>query len=158
VTSHAGGSWIGQESRSALDRPVPSVISMNTKLQVSTIMLGVQDVARAKKFYAEGLGCEIEQDYPGFVKCSLGEGSSSLALYEWEAAAQDAGVSPEGSGFRGSSFHFITDSRDTVDEVMRTAVAAGGTVVKEAAATDWGGYFGYFSDPDGYLWKVATTA
>jgi catechol 2,3-dioxygenase-like lactoylglutathione lyase family enzyme len=131
---------------------------MNTKLQVSTIMLGVQDVARAKKFYAEGLGCEIEQDYPGFVKCSLGEGSSSLALYEWEAAAQDAGVSPEGSGFRGSSFHFITDSRDTVDEVMRTAVAAGGTVVKEAAATDWGGYFGYFSDPDGYLWKVATTA
>jgi uncharacterized protein len=131
---------------------------MNIKLKVSTIMLGVQDVDRAKKFYAEGLGCEIEQDFPGFVKCDLGEGSSSLVLYEWEAAAQDAGVSAEGSGFRGSSFHFITDSRDAVDEVMRTAVAAGGTVVKEAAAADWGGYSGYFSDPDGYLWKVATTA
>jgi catechol 2,3-dioxygenase-like lactoylglutathione lyase family enzyme len=129
---------------------------MNIKLQVSAIMLGVKDVARAKKFYAEGLGCEIEQDFPGFVKCSLGEGSSSLALYEWEAAAQDAGVSAEGSGFRGSSFHFITDSREAVDEVMRTAVAAGGTVVREAAAAEWGGYFGYFSDPDGYLWKVAT--
>jgi catechol 2,3-dioxygenase-like lactoylglutathione lyase family enzyme len=131
---------------------------MDIKLQVSTIMLGVKDVARAKKFYAEGMGCAIDQDFPGFVKCNLGEGSSSLVLYEWEAAAQDAGVSPEGSGFRGSSFHFITGSRDTVDEVMRTAAAAGGTVVKEAAAAQWGGYFGYFSDPDGYLWKVTTAA
>jgi uncharacterized protein len=68
------------------------------------------------------------------------------------------GVSPEGSGFRGASFPFSTDSRDTVDEVMRTPVAAGGTVVKEAAAAQWGGYFGYFSDPDGYLWKVTTAA
>lgn len=131
---------------------------MNVTLKVSTIMLGVADVERAKKFYAEGLGCEIAQDFPGFVKCDLGEGSSSLVLYEWDAAAQDAGVSPDGSGFRGSSFHFITDSRDAVDEVMRTAVAAGGTVVKEAVAADWGGYSGYFSDPDGYLWKVATAA
>jgi uncharacterized protein len=131
---------------------------MDIKLQVSTIMLGVKDVARAKKFYAEGMGCGIDQDFPGYVKCNLGEGSSSLVLYEWGAAAQDAGVAPEGSGFRGSSFHFITDSRDTVDEIMRTAVAAGGTVVKEAATAQWGGYFGYFSDPDGYLWKVTTAA
>jgi uncharacterized protein len=131
---------------------------MDIPLQVSTIMLGVKDVDRAKKFYADGMGCRIEQDFPGFVKCNLGEGSSSLVLYEWGEAARDAGVSPEGSGFRGSSFHLITDSRDTVDEVMRAAVAAGGTVVKEAAAAQWGGYSGYFSDPDGYLWKVATAA
>ena len=127
-------------------------------LQVSAIMLGVKNVDRAKRFYAEGLGCEIDQDFPGFVRCSLGAGSSDLALYEWETAAQDAGVSAEGSGFRGVSFHFITDSRDTVDEVMQTAEAAGATVVKEPAAAQWGGYFGYFSDPDGYLWKVATDA
>jgi catechol 2,3-dioxygenase-like lactoylglutathione lyase family enzyme len=127
-------------------------------LQVSTIMLGVKDVDRAKKFYADGLGCEIDQDFPGFVTCSLGEGSSKLALYEWEAAAQDAGVSAEGSGFRGVSFHYITDSRDAVDEAMQAAETAGGTVVKAAAAAEWGGYFGYFSDPDGYLWKVTTAA
>jgi uncharacterized protein len=131
---------------------------MTIKLQVSTIMLGVKDLDRAKKFYAEGLGCEIAQDFPGFVKCDLGEGSPSLVLYEREAAAQDAGVSAEGSGFRGSSFHFVTDSRDVVDEVIRAAMAAGGTVVKEAAAAEWGGYSGYFSDPDGYLWKVATAS
>jgi catechol 2,3-dioxygenase-like lactoylglutathione lyase family enzyme len=126
-------------------------------LQVSVIMLGVNDVDRAKKFYVEGLGCETDQDFPGFVRCSLGDGSSKLALYEWDAAARDAGVSPDGSGFRGVSLHFIADTRDEVDEVMRKAVAAGGTAVKEAAAVQWG-YFGYFSDPDGYLWKVTTAS
>ena len=71
-------------------------------LQVTAIMLGVEDLARSKEFYGEGLGCTIEQDYPNFVKFNLGEGSSSLALYEREAAAQDAGVSSEGSGLRVS--------------------------------------------------------
>jgi len=123
-------------------------------LQVTAIMTGVQDLGRSKKFYGEGLGCTIDQDYPNFVSFSLGEGSSSLALYEREAAAQDAGVSPEGSGFRGVSFHYIVPSSEAVDEVMGRAVAAGGGVVREAAAAQWG-YFGYFSDPDGYLWKVA---
>ena len=125
-------------------------------LQVTAILLGVDDVARSKKFYAEGLGCTIDQDHPNFVSFNLGDGSSSLALYQWEAAAQDAGVSSEGSGFRGVSFHFIVASSEAVDEVMGDAVAAGGAVVREAAASQWGGYFGYFSDPDGYLWKVAS--
>jgi uncharacterized glyoxalase superfamily protein PhnB len=127
-------------------------------LQMSAVLLGVEDVDRAKKFYAEGLGGEIDQDFPGFARLRLGEGSSLLALTEREAAAQDAGVSAEGSGFTGVSLHFITDSRDTVDEVMQTAQTAGATVVKEAADAQWGGYFGYFSDPDGYLWKVTTAA
>jgi catechol 2,3-dioxygenase-like lactoylglutathione lyase family enzyme len=125
-------------------------------LQVTAIMIGVEDLARSKEFYGEGLGCTIAQDYPGFVSLDLGDGSSSLALYEREAAAQDAGVSPEGSGFRGVSFHYIVDSNEAVDEVMGNAVAAGGSVVKEAAGAQWG-YFGYFADPDGYLWKVATS-
>src|SRR6266540_2004359 len=107
-------------------------------VQVTAIMLGVQDL-------------------PSFVSFNLGEGSSSLALYPREAAAKDAGVSPEGSGFRGVSFHYIVSSREEVDEVMGKAVAAGGGVVKQAAASPWG-YFGYFSDPDGYLWKVASGA
>jgi catechol 2,3-dioxygenase-like lactoylglutathione lyase family enzyme len=126
-------------------------------VQVSAIMIGVEDVARSKKFYGEGLGCAIDQDYPHFVSFNLGDGSSRLALYQREAAAEDAGVSSEGSGFRGVSFHFIVASREAVDEVMAEAVAAGGEVAKEAAASAWG-YFGYFSDPDGYLWKVAASS
>jgi catechol 2,3-dioxygenase-like lactoylglutathione lyase family enzyme len=126
-------------------------------LQATTIMIGVEDLARSKKFYGEGLGCTIDQDHPHFCSFDLGDGSSSLALYGREAAAQDAGVSPEGSGFRGISFHYIVPSSEAVDEVMGQAVAAGGGVVKEATASQWG-YFGYFSDPDGYLWKVASAS
>jgi catechol 2,3-dioxygenase-like lactoylglutathione lyase family enzyme len=126
-------------------------------LQVTAIMLGVEDLARSKRFYREGLGCTIDQDHPNFVSFNLGDGSSSLALYEREAAAQDAGVPSEGSGFRGVSFHFIVPSREAVDEVMGDAGAAGAGVVKQAAASPWG-YFGYFSDPDGHLWKVAASS
>jgi catechol 2,3-dioxygenase-like lactoylglutathione lyase family enzyme len=128
---------------------------MTMPLQVTAIMIGVEDIARSKKFYGEGLGCPIEQDHPNFVSFNLGDGSSSFALYEREAAAQDAGVSSEGSGFRGVSFHYIVPSSEAVDEVMGNAAAAGAGVVKEATASQWG-YFGYFSDPDGYLWKVAS--
>ena len=126
-------------------------------VQVTAIMLGVEDLARSKRFYGEGLGCAIDQDHRTFVSFNLGEGSSSLALYQREAAAKDAGVSAEGSGFRGVSFHYIVPSSQAVDEVMGNAVAAGGAVVRQAAASPWG-YFGYFSDPDGYLWKVAAGA
>jgi uncharacterized protein len=126
-------------------------------LQVNAIMIGVEDLGRSKSFYGDGLGCKIEQDYPNFVSFDLGDGSSSLALYEREAAAKDAGVSPEGSGFRGVSFHYIVSSKEAVDEVMTQAVAAGAGLVKEAAGAQWG-YFGYFSDPDGYLWKVASSS
>ena len=126
-------------------------------MQVTAIMLGVDDIARSKAFY-QGLGCAIDQDHPTFVSFNLGDGSSSLALYPRDAAAQDAGVSPEGSGFQGVSFHYIVDSNEEVDELMGKAGQTGGAVVKEAGGSQWGGYFGYFSDPDGYLWKVATPA
>jgi uncharacterized protein len=125
-------------------------------VQATTIMIGVKDLARAKHFYSN-LGCTIDQDYPAFVTFDLGDGSSSLALYPWEAVANDAGVPAEGSGFRGCSLHHIVGSREAVDEVMRDAAAAGATIVKEAIPTNWG-YFGYFSDPDGHLWKVASSS
>lgn len=127
-------------------------------VQVTAIVLGVEDLARSKKFYGEGLGCAINQDYPNFVSFNLGDGSSSLGLYQREAAAQEAGVSSAGSGFRGVAFHYIVPSRAEVDEVIASAIAAGGSEVKAAADAQWGGYFGYFSDPDGFLWKVASAS
>ena len=127
-------------------------------VKVTSIMLGVKDLDRSKKFYAEGLGCEIGQDYPTFVNLNLGDGSSTLALYERSAAAQDTGVSPKGSGFTGISLHYIVGDHDAVDQTIKQALSVGGTLVREAAASEWGGYFGYFGDPDGYLWKVASPA
>ena len=124
-------------------------------VQVTAIMLGVENLDRSKAFY-ETLGGAIEQDYPQFVRLSLGEGSSSLALYPREATAADAGVSPEGSGFRGVSFHHLVPNNEDVERVMKEAEAAGAQIVKPVEATGWGS-FGYFSDPDGYLWKVASS-
>src|SRR5436309_14610369 len=120
-------------------------------------MICLEDLASYKRFNGECFGYTIDQDHPNFVSFDLGEGSSSLALYERQAAAKDAGVSSEGSGFRGVSFHYIVPSNDAVDEVMANAVTAGGGVVKKAAAVPYG-YYGYFSDPDGYLWKVAAAS
>src|SRR5436309_14137768 len=120
-------------------------------------MICLEDLASYKRFNGECFGYTIDQDHPNFVSFDLGEGSSSLALYEREAAAQDAGVSSEGSGFRGVSFHYIVPSKEAVDEVMDQAVAAGGGGVKEAAAVPWG-YSGYFSDPAGYLGQVTSAA
>jgi predicted lactoylglutathione lyase len=123
-------------------------------LSANVIMLGVHDLARAKEFYRQ-LGATIEQDYPTFVSFSLGQGSSALGLYPWDAAATEAGQDPEGSGFRGVSLHCLVGEQSTVDELLKRAVDAGGSEVRPGAGAQWGGYFGYFADPDGYLWKVA---
>ena len=93
-------------------------------LQVSAIMLGVKDVDRAKRFYAEGLGCEIDQDSPGSSGAAWVRILDAGAL-RMGAAAQDAGVSAEGSGFRGVSFHHVCPDLDVgsgrVGRLLRTA-------------------------------------
>jgi catechol 2,3-dioxygenase-like lactoylglutathione lyase family enzyme len=127
-------------------------------LQISALTLAVKDINRAKKFYADGLGCPIVQDQGQFVSFNLGDMSTTLALYTWDALAQDAGVAPEGSGFRGFTLSFIVDTAETVDATLAQAERAGGKVLKPGQAAHWGGYFGYFADPDGYLWKVAASA
>ncbi|MCY1143198.1 VOC family protein [Actinoplanes sp. Pm04-4] len=127
-------------------------------LAVNAIVLAVKDFDRAKDFYGKGLGAEPIQDYPGFVMFRLGEGSSPLAIYNRETAAQEAGVPSEGSGYRAFSLHHLVSDRTEVDEIMARAESAGATVVKPAEAAQWGGYFGYFADPDGNLWKVATNS
>jgi uncharacterized glyoxalase superfamily protein PhnB len=80
---------------------------------------------------------------------------SWLALYDRESLAKDAGVSPEGSGFAGITIAHNVASENAVDEVMQQALSAGANLVKPARKTSWGGYAGYFADPDGYLWEIA---
>ena len=126
--------------------------------QISAITLGVRDLKRATQFYSEGLGCPIEQDQGGFVSFNLGNGSSALALYTRDALAADAGVAADGSGFRGITLSYVVPTAERVDEMLAQAQRAGGTITKPAQRAQWGGYFGYFSDLDGYLWKVASAA
>jgi uncharacterized protein len=125
--------------------------------QVSAITLAVRDIERATEFYSQGLGCQTVQEEGGFVSLELGEGSSTLALYGWEALAEDAGVAADSSGFRAFTLSYIVERGEHVDAVMATARDAGAKIGKPARRAFWGGYSGYFSDPDGYLWKVGST-
>lgn len=118
----------------------------------------VRDIARAKQFYADGLGWPIEADHGQFVMFAPSTGSSRFALYTWDGLAGDAGVAPEGTGFRGVTFSYIVRSEERVDAVLAEAELAGGRIVKPAESQPCGGRSGCFADPDGHLWKVAAGA
>jgi catechol 2,3-dioxygenase-like lactoylglutathione lyase family enzyme len=82
-------------------------------------------------------------------------GGIVLALYPREKLAEDATVETAGHGFSGITLAHNTKSKDEVDEVLKTAAGVGGAIVKPAQEVFWGGYSGYFTDPDGHLWEVA---
>jgi catechol 2,3-dioxygenase-like lactoylglutathione lyase family enzyme len=128
------------------------------KPHVAVITLGVRDLKRARSFYSEGLGWPIQQEDSNWVCFELGQGASALALYPWDELAEDAKVPADGTGFRGVTLAHNVRSEERVEEVLAEAERAGGKIVKTAQRTSWGGYGGYFADPDGYLWEVATGA
>lgn len=125
---------------------------------VSAITLGVKDVGRARQFYGDGLGWPVRDAQGEWVSFALGDGSTILGLLSWEALAGDAGVAPDGTGFRGITLSYLVRSEDRVAAVLKEAEQAGGTITRPAETAPWGGCSGYFTDPDGYLWKVASGA
>ncbi|WP_202082138.1 VOC family protein [Zobellella iuensis] len=120
--------------------------------RISMITLGVRDLARAVAFY-RALGLPQLDSPPSVAFFNLN--GSWLGLFGREALAEDAGVPAEGHGFAGFSLAHNVASPAAVDALLAEAVAAGATLVKPGQAVFWGGYSGYFADPDGYLWEVA---
>ncbi|WP_111415049.1 VOC family protein [Billgrantia lactosivorans] len=123
------------------------------KPRISMITLGVRDLAASIRFYEEGLGLPRMESPPEVAFFTLD--GTWLALYGREALAEDAGVPAEGSGFTGIALAHNLATEAEVDELLEQAVAAGARLVKPGQKVFWGGYSGYFSDPDGYLWEVA---
>jgi catechol 2,3-dioxygenase-like lactoylglutathione lyase family enzyme len=123
------------------------------KPRISMITLGVRDLAAAVKFYEEGLGFPRMESPPEAAFFTLN--GTWLGLYGREALAEDATVSAEGHGFEGFALAHNVESEAEVDAVVSQAIKAGGTLVKKPQKVFWGGYSGYFKDPDGHLWEVA---
>jgi catechol 2,3-dioxygenase-like lactoylglutathione lyase family enzyme len=117
------------------------------------VTLGVANVQRATRFYEEGLGLPRLKTPPSVTFFEMGK--TWLALWPHTSLAQDVGVSSRGSGFRGFSLAHNVRSPAEVDALLAQVAGFGGKITKPGQPTDWGGYAGYFADPDGFLWEVA---
>ncbi len=130
------------------------------KPKVTLITLGVDDLERALRFYRDGLGfptkgivgTEFEHGAVVFIELQAG---LKLALWPRADLAWDAGISRAPASATELSLGHNVDSKEEVDTVMTQATRAGARIVKPAHQTFWGGYAGYFQDPDGHLWEVA---
>ena len=123
------------------------------KPHITIITLGVIDLQRAINFYEKGLGLprKNESDSIAFFDMS----GTMLALYPRDELAEDITISPEGTGFQGFTLAHNVASPEEVDLTLAEAVAAGAELVKPGQEAFWGGYSGYFKDPDGFYWEVA---
>lgn len=121
--------------------------------RISVITLGVSDVPRARAFY-QALGWPLSgepEDQVAFFR----NAGSRLALYALEGIAEEAGQAPAPPGSIRATLAMNLESRHLVDEALEAAVAAGGALLAPARERFWGGYSGYFADPDGHAWEVA---
>lgn len=123
--------------------------------RISIITLGVSDLPRSVRFYRDGLGLPLRDDEDTESIAFFQTNGTWLSLYPRDALADDVGIPSDGTGFSGVTLAHNVRTRSEVDELLRVAVEAGGTLVKPAEDVFWGGYSGYFTDPDGHLWEVA---
>lgn len=127
---------------------------MSVPPRVSLATLGVADVARSTEFY-ESLGWRLSaSSVPGVVSFFQTAGGL-LSLVKTEDIAADAGIVDRAStDFRGVMLAINVESPAAVDDALRSVVQAGAVLVKAGSPAEWGGYVGYFLDPDTHLWEI----
>jgi uncharacterized protein len=121
--------------------------------RLTLVTLGVSDLERSIRFYRDGLGLPM-RDGPAGVAFFETRGTW-ISLYPRHALAEDIGIAPDGTGFAGFTLAHNVRSPEDVDRTIQEAVAAGARLVKPGQKVFWGGYSGYFADPDGFMWEVA---
>ena len=134
--------------------------NVHMKPRITLITLGVDDLQRAVRFYRDGLGLKTEGivgtefEYGAVAFFDLQAGLK-LALWPRKSIAHDTGIALGRPNATDFTIGHNVSSKVEVDAVMEQAKRAGAVVVKPAQDTFWGGYAGYFQDPDGHLWEVA---
>lgn len=123
------------------------------KPRISMVSLAVADLEKSIKFYSEGLSLPKINSPPGVAFFNLN--GTWLGLSERNALAEDATVSPVGSGYNGFNLCHNVISEEAVNQTIEEALLAGATLVKPPQKASWGGYHSYFKDPDGHLWEIA---
>lgn len=125
--------------------------------RINLICLGVKNMTTAVKFYRDGLGFQTAERESDPAIVFFNSSGTKLELYPLEELAKDIDEQnpPTGTGFAGITLAYNAKSKEEVDQVIDLARNAGGKVVKEPREVFWGGYSGYFTDPDGYYWEVA---
>ncbi|MCO8268441.1 VOC family protein [Haloferax sp. AB510] len=123
--------------------------------RITVVTLGVSDLDESIRFYRDGLDLPLRDRDPDSDIAFFTLEGTWLALYPRESLAEDATVPADGSGFAGVTIAHNVAEQSEVDAVLDAARTAGGEIVKPAQDAFWGGYSGYFSDPDGHLWEVA---
>jgi uncharacterized protein len=128
---------------------------MTMPARINLVTLGVTDLERSTAFY-RALGWPLSSASVAGEVSFFGIGGSLLGLFGHDALADDACVARDAPPqFRGVSLAINVASPAEVDEALAVAEAAGATMTKPGQAVFWGGYNGYFADPDGHLWEVA---
>ena len=122
--------------------------------RISLITLGVTDLGRSRRFYEQGLGWKASSGSNEQI-VFFQVGSLALALYPRTALAEDAHLDMNGGGFGGITLAYNVRRREEVDITLAEAQSIGAKLLKPAEEAHWGGYSGYFADPDGYPWEVA---
>ncbi|MFC7405556.1 VOC family protein [Georgenia alba] len=122
--------------------------------RLSFVTLAVRDVAASRRFYVDGLGWRPEFEAPGVVMIGVGE-HVLLSLWDETEFAEEVGPVRRGAGVAPVTLAHNVATREEVDDVLETARRAGADPVSVAVEREWGGYSGYFADPDGYRWEIA---
>jgi catechol 2,3-dioxygenase-like lactoylglutathione lyase family enzyme len=123
--------------------------------RITLVTLGVEDIHESIHFYQDGLGFPMQNREDDSTVAFFELNGTWLSLYPRDLLAEDATVSDDKPGFSGVTLAHNVSSKSTVRAILAEAEAAGGRIVKPAQDVFWGGYSGYFSDPDGHLWEVA---
>lgn len=124
------------------------------KPKIGLVTLGVRDLKRALVFYRDGLGWPTYKYNPEADVVFFSLEGTWLALYPRDKLAEDAQV-PDGQGFGGITLAHNEPSPEKVDAVYAQAIEAGAKAIKPPSKAFWGGYSGYFADPDGHMWEIA---
>jgi hypothetical protein len=125
------------------------------KSKISMITLGVADFNKSFQFYRDGLGFKTHNYKDGENYVLFEMDGTWLSLFPKNKLAEDATVSPEGTRFSGITLAHNVGSKEEVDKIFELAISVGAKPIKKPQDVFWGGYSGYFADPDGYLWEVA---